>query len=478
MTTLVWFRQDLRLRDNPALYHAALRGEPVIPVYIWAPHEEGDWAPGAASRVWLHCSLERLIASLHKKHSSLVIRQGDSLERLQQLIQETGATAVYWNRRYEPQSIERDTKVKTALRDQGVEANSFNASLLFEPWQIETKQGGCYKVFTPYWKAMLNRPEAEAPLDAPSPLPTPNELPRSDDLISLGLLPAIRWDQGIRDSWQPGEQGAHTQLGHFMKNHLGHYEEKRNLPSQPATSKMSPHLHFGEISPRQIWHAVRNDERMNHSEWRQAAWAYLRELGWREFGYHLIYHFPHTPDNPLNERFAHFPWRDDDQQLRAWQKGQTGYPIVDAGMRELWHTGWMHNRVRMIVASFLVKDLMLPWQQGEQWFWDTLVDADLANNTLGWQWAAGCGADAAPYFRIFNPTLQGERFDKEGDYVRRWVPELAGLPKKWIHKPHEAPQSVLDEAGIRLGETYPFPIVDHKRARNQALEAFEQVKSQ
>ena len=475
--TLVWFRHDLRLSGNPALDFALRRGGPVIPVFVWSPEEEGPWAPGAASRWWLHQSLKRLDAGLRKRGSRLILRQGPALPALRKLAVEAGATAIAWNRRYEPAAISRDQQVKEALRGDGVEVESFNGALLREPWEIKTKTGGPYQVFSAFWRACLRLDDPAPALPAPKRFIGPNSWPASRRLAELDLLPRFDWTDGLRAAWAPGETGAGAALSRFLDAGFPHYDDGRNRPDQAGTSRLSPHLHFGEISPRQVWLALR--EHADRLGWSTAAWRasqFLTEVGWREFAHHLLFHFPHTPAAPLRPEFERFPWRADPVALRAWQRGRTGFPIVDAGMRELWTTGWMHNRVRMIVASFLVKDLRIPWQDGAAWFWDTLVDADLANNTLGWQWTAGCGADAAPFFRVFNPTGQGERFDPAGDYVRRWVPELARLPAKWIHRPSEAPSTVLADAGVRLGSDYPEPMVSHAIAREVALEAYHRLK--
>ena len=477
MTTLVWFRSDLRIADNPALTAAARDGA-VIPVFIHSPGEEAPWAPGGASRWWLHHSLERLARDLRDVGSRLILRVAeDSQGELAALARECGAQRVVWNRRYEPALIARDQEIKTALRASGIAADSFNAALLHEPWEVANKSGDPYQVFTPYWRHCLSQGEPDVPLDAPAALPGPAVWPRSLELERLALLPRIDWAGGMRAAWTPGARGAIEGLERFLEAAFAAYQDRRNRPDLPGTSRLSPHLHFGEIGPRQIWHAARHfagthglDASWPHSQ-------FLAEIGWREFAHHLIYHFPHTPVEPLRASFAQFPWRDDAAGLAAWQRGRTGYPIVDAGMRELWQTGWMHNRVRMIAASFLVKDLLQPWNAGAAWFWDTLVDADLAANTLGWQWVTGCGADAAPYFRIFNPSGQGAKFDPEGLYVRRYVPELARLPDQWIHEPWRAPAGILHEGGVRLGVDYPFPIVDHGVARLRALEALSLTKS-
>jgi deoxyribodipyrimidine photo-lyase len=463
--TLVWLRRDLRLSDQPALLAAEERGEPVIPVFIHAPQEEAPWEPGAASNWWLHHSLARLTEELEHRGSRLILRKGESLTALRELIQKTGADAVFWNRLYEPAVIRRDADIKKALRSEGLTVTSFNAALLHEPWQIATGSGDPYKVFSPFWKTCRTRGIDIAPALAPDRLAPPENWPQSERLDSLELTPRNRWDRGLAETWTPGENGARERLDQFIEESVRGYGDARNLPGQYGTSRLSPHLHFGEISPRQI---VRALQQAGLSLDSGGAEHFVREIGWREFGHHLLFHFPHTTDAPLNPRFKNFPWRESPDELRAWQRGRTGIPIVDAGMRELWQTGWMHNRTRMIVASLLVKNLRLHWLHGARWFWDTLVDADLASNTLGWQWVAGTGADAAPYFRIFNPVLQGQRFDPDGVYVRRHVPELAELPPDAIHNPWEKrSQAPPSSTG------YPAPIVDLKTSREAALEAFK-----
>jgi deoxyribodipyrimidine photo-lyase len=474
---ILWFRQDLRLQDNAALHAALVRGGSVIPVYIYDEAGEGDWPAGGASKWWLHHSLAALSASLEAAGSRLILLRGDSGESLSELITSTGAGAVYWNRRYEPAVIARDKTIKADLIAAGVEAKSFNSALLFEPHTIANKQGKPFQVFTPYWRHCLTRDMPAAVRVKTTVIPAPGEWPASLALDKLTLLPTIKWDAGFYETWKPGEAGAQAQLRSFVAKAMEAYADDRNLPGQVSTSRLSPHLHFGEIGPRQIWAAVKalsKDSGVFPPN--KGAQVFLNEVGWREFAHHLLFHFPQTPTEPLREDFKRFPWADDADgaMLRAWQRGQTGYPIVDAGMRELWHTGWMHNRVRMVVASFLVKHLRLPWQRGAEWFWDTLVDADLAQNTLGWQWSAGCGADAAPYFRIFAPVTQGERFDSAGDYVRRWVPEIAKLPDKFLHAPWTAPDNIRDYAGI--DGSYPGPIVDHTKAREDALAAFKTLR--
>jgi deoxyribodipyrimidine photo-lyase len=475
--TILWFRQDLRLQDNPAVAAAVKNGGPVVPVYILDDAAEGDWPPGAASRWWLHHSLGRLDASLRARGSRLLLAKGESGAVLQKLRKQTGATAVYWSRRYEPTIVARDKNLKAALTAEGVDARSFNAALLFEPHTIQNQSGGPFQVFTPFWRHCLSL-AVDAPVKlAAGDFAGPAKWPASLALDNLGLLPTIRWDAGLGTTWEPGEEAALKRLKKFTRAGMAGYDAQRNLPGVEGTSSLSPYLHFGEVGPRQVWAAVR--ARSNESGVFPAdrgSQVFLNEVGWREFAHHLLLHFPQTPGRPLREEFAAFPWQRDVRQLRAWQKGRTGYPIVDAGMRQLWATGWMHNRVRMIVASFLVKHLRISWQEGAAWFWATLVDADLANNTLGWQWSAGCGADAAPYFRVFNPLLQGAKFDPEGNYVRRWVPELANLPAEFIHRPWEAPMDVLAEAGVTLGRTYPQPMVDHGEARAAALAAFKGLR--
>ena len=473
-TAIIWFRNDLRVADNPALEHALRYAERVIPLYIHTPHERGDWAPGAATRWWLHHSLAALDQAVQARGARLLLRTGPSLEVLRDLIDETRATLLCWNRLYEPAQIARDKAIKQELADAGIEIHSFNGALIAEPWETLKADGEPYRVFTPFWKAMLRNGIERLPLAAPQRIPGADGL-SGVTLDALGLLPRIGWDAGLQASWTPGEDGAWQQLETFA-DCASAYHEARDIPARPGTSRLSPHLHFGEISPRQIVQVMQQHV-AGHEAARGGIEAYLRELGWREFAYHLLYHFPATPTHPLDPRFRQFPWAEDyADALSAWQRGQTGIPIVDAGMRELWQTGWMHNRVRMLVASLLTKNLLIPWQKGASWFWDTLVDADLANNTLGWQWTAGCGADAAPYFRIFNPVTQGERFDPKGDYVRRFVPELARLPDKYIHAPWLAPANVLAAAGVKLGDSYPLPIVDLKATRARALERFETIK--
>ena len=466
---IVWFRRDQRLADNPALAAALESHDQVLPVYIDAPDEEAPWQPGAASRWWLHHSLKALDGDLRKRGAALHVCRGATLKTLRALIGKCDASAVYWNRLYEPALVARDARIKDALRGDGIDAKSFNAALLFEPWDIATGQHTPYKVFTPFWR----NARARLALRAPSRAPRRIAMPRVDnglDIEALGLLPAIAWDSAIAKRWTPGEAGAHMALDRFLDAHVGDYAERRDFPGERGTSRLSPHLHFGEISPMQI--AVALESASHGSAKRRAGGeAWLRELGWREFSHHLLYHFPESTDRNLDPNFDAFRWaRPSPARLRRWQQGRTGIPIVDAGMRELWASGWMHNRVRMLVASFLTKNLRQHWLVGARWFWDTLVDADLANNTQGWQWTAGSGADASPYFRIFNPVTQGRRFDADGAYVRRWVPELAAFDGAAIHQPWK------DPARMRA-VGYPKPMVDLDASREAALAAYRACKA-
>lgn len=472
---LVWFRRDLRLADNPALRAALGAHRSVIPVYLHAPDEEDGWAPGAASRWWLHHSLAALDAELRDLGSRLVLRRGSCRAALARLLEETGAGAVYWNRLYEPAVTARDRALKTWLRERGLRAESRQAALLAEPWELRTGAGEPYRVFTPFWKKFRTAVEVATPLSRPRKLKPPRRWPASEPLAALKLLSRPDWAAGLRAAWTPGERGGLARLRAFSRGGLAGYAAGRDYPARDKVSRLSPHLHFGEVSPRQVWHAVRGALRGAGLE--RDGEAYLRELGWREFAHHVLFHFPHTPEQPLYEKYRHFPWRPRaGALLRAWRRGATGYPIVDAGMRELWHSGWMHNRVRMIVASLLVKNIRAHWLEGARWFWDTLVDADLANNSMGWQWSAGCGADAAPYFRIFNPVTQGRRFDPEGAYIRRWLPELSRVPDKYLHAPWQMPEAVQDACGLRIGRDYPAPIVDYRTSREEALAALKRLK--
>ena len=473
--TIVWLRHDLRLSDNVALDQAARRGGPIVPVYILEPWQ--SLGPGGASRWWLHHGLAALDHSLRPRGSRLVLRRGEPLSVLRALATETGAHRVHWNRRYDPAGSAIDDRVATGLVRRGVDVSIHPGNLLVEPTALLTGAGRPYRVFTPFHRALSALDKFDRPLPAPNHLTAPTAWPDSDQLDAWRLLPAAPdWAGGLRITWRPGEAGARERLDAFLAAAVRGYARARDVPGVDGTSRLSPHLHFGEISPRQVWHVVSAYLTAQQPGAGTGEASYLRELAWREFCQHLLFHEPALLDQPLQPAFAYFPWREDSAALRAWQRGETGYPIVDAGMRQLWQTGWMHNRVRMIVASFLSKHLLVPWQAGAAWFLDTLVDADLANNAAGWQWVAGCGADAQPYFRIFNPVLQGERFDPEGRYVRRYVPELARLPNTLLHKPWTAAPAALDGAAVRLGETYPRPLIDHGVARTRALEAFRALK--
>ena len=465
---VVWFRRDLRLEDNPAI-DAALRAHArVLFVYIHAPREEAPWAPGAASHWWLHHSLAALDADLRTRGARLRVYRGPTLAALKKLIHASGARAVYWNRLYEPAVAARDARVQQALYAHDIAVQTFNANLLVEPWQVQTGQGGPYKVFTPYWRNVRAQLQPQPPIPAPKRIAATAKATASEKLEALALLPKIPWDAEFSKQWHPGERGAHEQLERFADDALQDYAQGRDRPDHEYTSRLSPHLHFGEIGPRQIvWRLLGH----GGSRRATAAEAYVRELGWREFSHHLLHHFPHTPQRNLNAQFDTFPWAAEDAAaLARWQQGRTGIPIVDAGMRQLWRTGWMHNRVRMIVASLLTKNMRQHWLHGARWFWDTLVDADLANNTQGWQWTAGSGADAAPYFRIFNPVSQGERFDPDGDYVRRWVPELARVPAPLVHQPWR-------DAELLRAVNYPEPMVDLRDSREAALVAYQQMRN-
>jgi deoxyribodipyrimidine photo-lyase len=476
---LLWFRLDLRLSDNPALGAAIALGRPIIPIYISDDAEAGEWSPGAASRWWLHGSLSALASAIEKCGNRLTLRTGAAATIIDELLSETGATSVYWNRRYEPWATKRDAKIKTALKGKGLEVRSFNAGLLQEPWAISTQQGEPYKVFTPFWKALRVLGESGQFKPAPIRIPMPSVLVQSDKLKAWRLLPRTPdWTVGLRETWKPGEKAAHILLNEFTGGAVFEYQDNRNVPGISGTSRLSPHLHFGEIGPRQVWNAVvTSASAQAASRMAQGLEAYLSEIAWREFSYHLLFHFPQLPSTPLRTEFSNFQWENNSDDLSAWQRGATGYPIVDAGMRELWTTGWMHNRVRMVVASFLIKDLLIDWRIGEKWFWDTLVDADLASNSASWQWVAGCGADAAPYYRVFNPIIQASKFDLNGSYVRKWVPELAKLPDRLIHTPWAANPIELSDAEVDLGRDYPMPIVDHLIARTRALERYKRIKA-
>ncbi|GAA6163296.1 deoxyribodipyrimidine photo-lyase [Pelagimonas sp. KU-00592-HH] len=457
-----WFRRDLRLSDNPALLRAAQSGT-VLPVFIL----EDNQPLGGASRAWLHRSLDALNTALN---GTLRVFTGDAATILPQLVNETGATTVTWTRRYDATGIETDTALKAALSDQGISVISENGALLWEPWEVKKADGTPYRVFTPFYrKGCLSAAPPRAPLPAPDL--TLSDAPNPTQIDDLNLIPTPRWDIDTLAHWSPGEAGAQARLDTFLQDGIINYKDGRNIPADPKVSRLSPHLAFGEISPNTVWHSARQ---LPASQDRD---HFLSELGWREFSYSLLFHNGDIATRNLNAKFDAFPWAEATALLTAWQKGQTGIPIVDAGMRELWQTGYMHNRVRMIVASFLVKNLLIHWHHGLHWFDDTLFDADPANNPASWQWVAGSGADAAPYFRIFNPVTQSQKFDPDGRYIRTYVPEIAALPDRSLHAPWEAPALVLKAANITLGTTYPMPLVDLKDSRARALAAFDETKT-
>lgn len=471
---IVWFRQDLRLADNPALRAAYDKGAQIIPIYILDDENAGEWKMGGASRVFLHHALDNLNKALD---GQLQIFKGKAEDVIKTLIADTNAQAVYWNRCYEPWRIKRDKDIKTWLDDNNVIGQSHNGSLLWEPWKITKGDGTPYKVFTPYYKrGCLSADEPREPLPKPQNLKF-TDYKNETNLNDLNLLPARDWGDEITQNWDISEKGANKRLNDFLDSGLANYKEGRDHPAHGNTSRLAAYLHHGLISPNTAWYAAK--QRGTIEGWEKDRDHFLSELGWREFSYSLLYYFPSITWENLNKKFNNFPWSaQQSKDLTRWQQGQTGYPIVDAAMRELYQTGYMHNRCRMIVGSFLVKHLLIHWHRGEEWFWDCLFDADLASNSASWQWIAGCGADAAPYFRIFNPLLQSKKFDTEGEYIRKYVPELAKLDNAHIHAPWEAPPMILEGAGVKLGETYPKPMVEHSAARDRALEAFKSTKQE
>lgn len=474
------FRDDLRLADNPALLAALETGKPLILAYIYDRRGTSGRPLGGALKWWLHQSLTALANTVEKRGGTLHLFSGDQQSVIDDIASSVPLGGVFWNRRYHPAQIEADRALKAHLEDKGIEVKSFNGTLLREPWEVKSKVGAPLKVFTPFWRA------SRVDFTVPTPLPAPKKF-KGDAAVSfkhsvplkgLDLLPTKPdWSSGLNEVWTPGEAGAQEKLDAFLDGGFRGYAEDRNRPDLPSTSRLSPHLRFGEISIRHVWHSSEfalQSARSNASS--EDLRVFQSELGWREFAHHLLFNEADLTRTNVQRSFDAFPWHDDHRLFQAWSRGKTGYPIVDAGMRELWQTGFMHNRVRMIVASFLVKHLLIDWRRGEDWFWDTLVDADVANNPASWQWVAGSGADAAPYFRIFNPMLQGEKFDPEGHYVRRYVPELARLPARLIHAPWDAKPLELETAGVVLGKTYPLPVVDHQAARDRALAAFKSLK--
>ena len=463
---IIWHERDLRIEDHLALTYAAGCGLPVCPLYIYSEEGKSSWPMGSRSRWWLHHSLLALQEGYRSLGADLYLQKGDPEDVFRQLTAAFLIKEVCWIERFTPDERQRDRQVQSWLEDQGVKVSIFPGNYLIQPDKMLSGSQRPYQVFTPFAKAAFSEVHVENPLPAPKGLKAPLEMVSTLTVEDLRLLPGSKSIEG--QLWKPGRTGALEKLEQFSRSHLDTYARSRDLLAEAGTSSLSAHLSFGEISPREVWWRC---FKRPHAE------PFLRQLIWREFASYFLYHFPKATDISWKEEFEAFPWSENAEHFARWKQGQTGFPVVDAAMRQLLQTGWMHNRARMVVGSFLVKDLLLPWQWGARWFWEKLVDADLPNNTLGWQWIAGCGPDAAVYFRIFNPTLQGEKFDPQGDYIRRYVPELKELPKRWIHKPHEAPQEVLQAAGITLGKTYPQPIVDHAQQRKLALAGYEKVKS-
>jgi len=473
---LVWFRRDLRLEDNLALLAAVATGRPVVCFYLRAPGDCHAGAAGGAQAWWLHHSLSALATALEEKGNRLLLLTGSPQVVIDRLTSETGSDTVLWNRRYDPDGIRADTDIKSSLRQRGLKVESFSGFLMHEPHKLLTGESKRYSVYSPFWRAFERQFQPFDPLPAPASIAAPAVFPESELLESWSLTPTgPNWAAGFDDDWQPGEAGAHNALHAFLEGAIDGYDNNRDLPGIHGTSRLSPHLAMGEISPHRIWNATQaNFDSLPTDD----LMRFRKELVWREFSWHLLFHTPDMASINLNKRFDAFAWLNNKNQLQAWQRGMTGYPIVDAGMRELWQTGWMHNRVRMVVASFLIKHLLIDWRAGERWFRDTLLDADHASNAASWQWVAGCGADAAPYFRIFNPIKQGETFDPDGTYVKEYCPELSRLPARYIHRPFEAPPAVLEQAGVVLGKTYPQPLVAHDFARKRALTSYKQISAQ
>lgn len=478
MTTPIvyWFRADLRTRDLPGLVAAVKTGRPLLACYILDDESPGDWRLGSASRWWLHHSLRSLAATIEDLGGKLLLRRGNTRKVLPEILAAADADTVYCSQHFEPWARQLERDLQEELGRRGYSIKTFPGASLFHPGAVLNQSAQPYKVYTPFWRACRAHDAPPVPSSRPGKITWSSNLPQGDHLHDWCLLPSDPdWAEGWEKMWQPGEQGARGRLKSFLRGPVTEYRKGRDFPATDCTSRLSPHLRFGELSVGEVWHRVQAWAGKNPTQ-AAAAEKFLSELGWREFSHYLLYHFPTIPELPFKQQFQAFPWLGDKAALRAWQRGQTGYPVVDAGMRELWQTGYMHNRIRMVVASFLTKHLLIHWRAGEDWFWDTLLDADLANNACSWQWVAGSGADAAPFFRIFNPVAQGEKFDPEGHYVRRWVPEIAGLPDNYLHRPWEAPQPVLEQAGVQLGATYPHPIVDHKQAREAALAAYGDIK--
>ena len=466
---LCWFRSDLRLDDNPAFYNAS-NCECVLPVYIYDNVNIKKFQIGEASKWWLYNSLISLNKSLN---NCLSFYKGDPISIINNIVEEYNIKKVFWNRQYDLQRINRDKIIKKNLVESGVQVFTYNGSLLWEPWDILKADNTPYKVFTPFYrKGCLNAPEPRSPIGIPKNSDLFRDQRFSSDINDLGLLHKGLWSKKFYNHFVPGEASANKQLKEFIKIGLDDYKEGRNFPGKKNVSRLSPFIKFGEISPNKIWYSLKNNLRFSADKNTD---HFLSELGWREFSYYLLFHFPKIVDTNLQEKFDNFAWENNVNFLNKWKVGQTGYPIVDAGMRELWETGYMHNRVRMIVGSFLVKNLLVDWREGEKWFWDCLLDADLASNSASWQWVAGSGADAAPYFRIFNPILQGKKFDPDGKYIKKYIPELALLPSKYLFSPWETPKDILKESDIILGKDYPNPIVDIKLSREKALNLFKNI---
>ncbi len=471
INSIVWFRYDLRVNDNPAL-NAACKNSSVLPIYIFDNKNFDKFQVGSASRWWLHHSLIELNKSLN---SSLSIYIGDPIRIIKKIIEKFQIKNIYWNRCYDPNSIRRDKDIKNKLTCDNINIFTFNGSVLWEPWTILKDDKTPYKVFTPYYKkGCLNAAKPRPPIDFNNNSILHKDNTNSIDIDGLKLLDKKSWYLKFHKYWTPGEKKATDMLNNFLSTGIYDYKEGRNFPSKKNVSKLSPYIHFGEISVNQIWYAIVNNPKLNNDKNKD---HFLSELGWREFSNYLLYHFPKIVDTNLQAKFDKFPWVNDKNYLNCWQKGQTGYPIVDAGMRELWKTGYMHNRVRMIVGSFLVKNLLIDWRKGEEWFWDCLLDADLASNSASWQWVAGSGADAAPYFRVFNPILQAKKFDPNGDYIKQFLPVLRDLPNKYLFSPWEAPENILEKSNIILGKNYPKPIIDIKLSRDKALDLFKQISN-
>ncbi|MDX1949077.1 MAG: deoxyribodipyrimidine photo-lyase [Rickettsiales bacterium] len=477
--SLVWFRQDLRITDNPALKNAIENSKFTSAIYILDDEKKQKIrALGGASKWWLHYALQDLSNNLKENYNiDLIIRKGNPEEIIPEICAENNIEKLYYNRLYEPYYYKRDSEISDILSKQNIAVENFNSALLVEPWEVKNGSREFFKVYTHFYKACLKNFIPRNSIKKPKPQNKKFQKDIfSESLESLNLTPKKpNWAKGFYDYWQVSEGAAENRLYNFLENLVENYDEKRNFPDVENTSKLSPYLHFGQISPHQILDACELFKQKNPNSINGIN-KFISEIYWREFSYNLMFNFPSLPEKNFRAEFDNFPWEDNLENLKKWQKGKTGYPIIDAGMRELWHTGWMHNRVRMIVGSLLTKHLLTHWKYGEEWFWDCLVDADLANNSASWQWVSGSGADAAPYFRIFNPVMQGEKFDAYGVYVRKWIPELKHLPNEFIHKPWLASPLILKAAGVELGKNYPEPIIPMEKGRNKALEAYQKMR--